>query len=121
MDALLHPGLETEVVSILDDNYSVSQSLPGYYCYDKLWDGGPIPRSWTEAKDKSGIREWHLKVQLPCFQIPPYFWTPESTLLCVFEGLSIIRTRGTKIQAITGISHLCGLVKQPHGCLYNQC
>ena len=34
-----------EVVSGLDDEYSVNQSPPGDFCYVNWWDGGPILRA----------------------------------------------------------------------------
>ena len=37
-----HPGLDQEVGSILEWEYSVAQSPPGDYIYVKWWDIGPI-------------------------------------------------------------------------------
>ena len=76
LDELLHPELYPEVGSILDDKYSVTQSLPGYYCYVKWWDGGPILWSWTKARDESGSLERRLLAQIPCFRLPHILVTP---------------------------------------------
>ena len=48
MDIRLHLGLEPEVESSLNGNYSVTQSPPVDYYYVKWWDGGPIPRASTK-------------------------------------------------------------------------
>ena len=41
LDTRLHPGLDPEVGSSLDDEYSVTESPPVYYCHVKWWYGGP--------------------------------------------------------------------------------
>ena len=82
--------------------------IPQGLCLVRL----PITWAWTDAKDESGSREWRLKVQLPCFQLSLFFWTPKSTLFRVFKGLDIIRPRGPKIQAMPVLSPLYGLVQK---------
>ena len=42
LDAQLFAGLDLEVISILDDKFSVTQSLLGDYHYVKWWDGRQI-------------------------------------------------------------------------------
>ena len=37
-----HTGLDPEVGSSLEYNYSVTQFPPGDYIYVKWWDGGPV-------------------------------------------------------------------------------
>ena len=40
------------MVSIIDDEYSVTKYPPGDYWYVKWWDNEPIPQAWTKAKEK---------------------------------------------------------------------
>ena len=85
-----------------------SHRLPRGLCLGEK----PILQAWTKAKGKSGSREWLLKSQLLCFQLPPYFWTPDSTLFLIFECMAVILPRGPKIQSMPGLSPLYGLVEQ---------
>ena len=67
LDARLHPGLDSEVGSSLDEEYSVTQLLPGDYYYVKWWGGGPIPLSntkeeMTKVKDASGTKRRNSRV-----------------------------------------------------------
>ena len=121
LDAGLHPGLDPEVGSSLDDSYSVTQSPPGNYCYVKWWDGGPILRASTKARNEIESRKWRQRALLPCFCLSLYFGTPNSSLFRIFGGLAVFCQRGLKIQAMRGRSPCCGLVKRSHGRLSNRC
>ena len=96
--------MDPEVGSSLDDKYSVTQSLPGDYCYIKCWYGGPISRAIAKARNESEIREWRRKAELSCFCLSPYFGTLKLTLFRIFEALTTFCQRGLKIQAMLGLS-----------------
>ena len=81
LDARLHPGLDPEVVSSLDDKYIANQSMPVDYYYAKWWDGGLIPRdstkkARTKLKDTSGAESRNSRVfTFP--RIPGTLGTPD--------------------------------------------
>ena len=104
----LHPVLDPEVGSSLDDEYTVTQFPPGYYFYVKWWDGGLILQASTKVRNKSESREWYQKAKILCFCLSSYFGTLDSTLFHIFEGLSIFCQRGLKIQAVLGLIPCCG-------------
>ena len=54
------------------------------------------------------------KGETTMFLTLPVFWELQIGPLLCFEGLSIIHTRGTKIQVMPGITPLYGLVKSPY-------
>ena len=55
----MHPGMDPEVGYRIDDNYSVTQSLPWDYRYVKWWGSGPIlhsgPRRRTTIVGTSSV------------------------------------------------------------------
>ena len=55
LDTPLYPGLDLEVVSSLEYEYSVTRSPPGDYSYIKWWDGG----KYFQA-ELCGRRKWKL-------------------------------------------------------------
>ena len=107
--------------SICDYEYSVTQSMPGDYCYVKWWDGGPIPRAELRGEDKSGKLEWRLKALPSCLQISPYFWFPKISSLPRFDGLTVFCQRETKNTGYVWLIPCCVLFTRPHGCLSNRC
>ena len=76
-----------------------------------------------EGEGESERREWRQKAQLPFFYFPPIsgtLGTPTRPSYVFSEGLAIFRQMVPKIQAMLGITPCYGLVKQPHGRLYNR-
>ena len=50
----MYPGLDPELGSSLEYEYSVTQLPPGDYRYVKWWDGGPILRAGQRQKEEIG-------------------------------------------------------------------
>ena len=71
-----HLGLELEVGSSLEYEYSVTQFLPGYYIYVKRWDGGPVLRSVPSQEIQTKVINHYLmpKGTSIRFSPSPYFW-----------------------------------------------
>ena len=82
------------------------------------WVGSDSASQHQQGEDESERREWRQKAQLQCFYLFPYFGdsgNPDSTLLRIFEGLTVFCKRVTKIQTTLGLSPCYGLVKKPEG------
>ena len=94
---------------------SCIKSCAGNYCYVKWWDGGPILPASTKARNESESHKWRQTALLPYFCLSLYFGTPNLALFRIFGGLAVFCQRGLKIQAMSGRSPFCGLVKQTHG------
>ena len=50
-----HLGLDSEVRSSLEDEYSVTQSLPGYYIVVKWWGAGLFLRALLSQKIQAKV------------------------------------------------------------------
>ena len=87
--------------SSLEYKYSVTQSLPGGY----RLSGGLVSLFCEPSRGertKVETLKWRLKSLLPCFRISPYFLFPQLSPLPVFNGLTVFRQRGAKIQSMPG-------------------
>ena len=89
--------------TILDEKYSVTQLLPGNYCYVKWGESGTIPRALYEAQGQNWKPLVVPKGFFPVFPTFPVFLGPDSTPLPFFDSLTIIRLRGPKMQAMPGL------------------
>ena len=97
MDARLYLVLDTEVGSILDDRYSVTQSTSWYYHYVKWWVSRTILQAWSEVK--------FTKVETPLVAPTvadsdlsnfPIFWVWWSDFHPSFDVLATIHCRVPK-------------------------
>ena len=75
-DKRLHTGLDPEVGSSLDYEYSVTQSPPGGYCDVKWWDGRLVSRASTKARNKVKAVSGAERGATPVFLTFPVFWDP---------------------------------------------
>ena len=74
--------------------------ITGVHKADAWVDPDFVIQAMKQTKVKS--LEWHIKALLMCFRISLYFWGFQSDRIPVFDGLTVFRPMGPKIQAITG-------------------
>ena len=65
----------------------------------------PILRAEPRRGERMKVEtlEWRLKALLPCFCLSPYF-SPRLDPLLVFDGLTVLRLRGTRNTGYVWIS-----------------
>ena len=121
LDTWLHTGMDPGLGSSLEYKYSVTQFSPGYYCYVKWWDGGPIFWAKPRQKDESGNIWVAPKGATPMFPDFPIFLNPWIDPRPVFDDMTVFHQRGTKNIGYAWLGPCYGLVKWPRGCLSNRC
>ena len=93
-----HLGLEPEVGSSLEYEYSVTQLPPGDYIYVKWWEDGPGFAILAMPESQSGVEtsSWRQKVQVLFFPFSPIFGARRSDC-CPFSPLLSNRAQTDKL------------------------